>query len=133
MLIEKTKSRGDEKRRVCKIIELKDGDCFDTKKAASEKENLEYFKANFSPKVPFVTEIYLCSFFQMDKKILKSGLKDKFEENELLNGREFCELLSLDYDEIVELRKRDTKQNLRYFLKELLKIKELRELIKENL
>ncbi len=55
----------------------------------------------------------------MDKKILKSGLKDKFEENELLNGREFCELLSLDYDEIVELRKRDTKQNLRYFVKEL--------------
>lgn len=71
MLIEKTKGRGDEKRRVCKIIELKDGDCFDTKKAASEKENLEYFKANFSPKVPFVTEIYLCSFFQMDKKNLK--------------------------------------------------------------
>lgn len=69
----------------------------------------------------------------MDKKILKSGLKDKFEENELLNGREFCELLSLDYDEIVKLRKRDTKQNLRYFVKELLKIKELRELIKENL
>lgn len=41
--------------RVCKIIELKDGDAFDTKKSAKEKENLEKFSMIFGVKIPFVT------------------------------------------------------------------------------
>ena len=34
-------------KRVCQVIELKDGDSFDTKKAAAERANLERFSKEF--------------------------------------------------------------------------------------
>ena len=39
-----------------------------------------------------------------------------------MTGREFCELLEIDYDEIVERRKADQESNLRCFVRELARI-----------
>lgn len=60
-----------EKHRICKIVELKDGDTFDTKKAAVEREHLITFSKEFGSKIPFRTEIYLCSFNQNDINAIK--------------------------------------------------------------
>lgn len=116
-----------QKRRLCGVIELKDGDAFDTKKAEVEKEHLEHFTKEFGIKIPFTTQYYVCCFNQDDKEQIKIGFKNKLDEEHILTGRELCNLLQIDYEKIVKTRQADAESNLRYFLKELVKIKEVRE------
>lgn len=118
-----------EKHRICKIIELKDGDTFDTKKAAGEREHLITFSKEFGRKIPFRTEIYICSFNQNDINAIKFGLKNTFTEQEILTGRAFCNILNLDYDKIITARLEDAEDNLNYFIEELLKIEQVKKKI----
>ena len=39
-----------------------------------------------------------------------------------MTGREFCDLLEIDYDAIVEARRADGEDNRQYFVEELTKI-----------
>ena len=50
-----------------------------------------------------------------------------------MTGRELCELLSLNYDEIVSSRKKDQTKNIDFFLCELTKIREIQTKLKEKL
>ena len=50
-----------------------------------------------------------------------------------MTGREFCELLEIDYDEIVEARREHEKQNVEYFLSELIKMDVVRRRLLELL
>ena len=50
-----------------------------------------------------------------------------------MTGQEFCDLLEIDYDEIVEVRKPDAEDNILYFLEELLRIPETKSLIEDIL
>lgn len=118
-----------EQHRICKIVELKDGDTFDTKKVAGEKEHLVTFSKEFGSKIPFRTEIYLCSFNQNDVNAIKIGLKNTFTEKEILTGKAFCDILNLDYDSIINTRLADAEDNLTYFVEELLKIEEVKKKI----
>ncbi len=122
-----------ERKRVCKVIELKDGDNFDTKKSQSEREHLEKFAVQFGAKIPFVTEFYICCFNQPDKELIKEGFKNKFEIEHIMNGQELCDILKIDYNEILEIRKKDMEDNLDYFLDELLKIEDIRIKITDKL
>ncbi len=122
-----------EKNRICKVIELKDGDAFDTKKVLGEKQHLEDFSKNFGSKIPFVIEYYICSFNQENKEIIKTGFKGAFELENIMTGSELCEILEIDYNEIIQIRKNDTEDNFNYFIKELLKIPEVKEEIEKIL
>lgn len=122
-----------QKRRVCKVIELKDGDNFDTKKSQGEKEHLEEFTNKFGAKIPFSTEYYICSFNQLDKELIREGFKNKFDVEHIMTGKELCEILNISYDEILENRKNDIDDNINYFIDELLKIDEIKEKIKSKL
>lgn len=118
-----------ERRRACKVIELKDGDMFDTKKSEGEKQHLEQFSTSFGARIPFVTDYYICSFNQEDKQHIREGFKNRFEIEHIMTGRELCEILSINYDAILEQRRRDMQENLDYFVDQLLGIEEVRELI----
>ena len=122
-----------EKNRICKIVELKDGYMFDTKKVKGEKENLETFAEKFGSKIPFVTEWYICCFNENDKTTIKEGLKNEFDETHILTGREFCEILNIDYDSIIEQRKNDGIENLHFFISEMLAIDNVADIIKKRL
>lgn len=122
-----------EKNRICKIVELKDGYMFDTKKVKGEKENLETFAEKFGSKIPFVTEWYICCFNESDKTVIKEGLKNEFDETHILTGREFCEILNIDYDSIIEQRKNDGIENLHFFISEMLAIDNVADIIKKRL
>lgn len=122
-----------ESHRICKIIELKDGDAFDTKKSQGEKEHLERFSMQFGAKIPFVTDYYICSFNQEDKDVILSGFKGVFSKEHIMTGRELCTLLGIDYEYIRELRRRDMEDNLDYFLSELLAIEEIRDIIQNKI
>ena len=122
-----------ENMRICKVIELKDGDTFDTKKVIGERQHLEEFSKNFGSKIPFVIEFYICSFNQEDKEVIKSGFKGAFDYENIMTGRELCQILGIDYNEIIQIRKNDTEDNFNYLVEELLKIPEIMNEIKKML
>lgn len=101
-----------QKRRVCKIIELKDGDSFDTKKSLSEYQSLKQFAEHIGPKIPFTVEFYICCFNQLDKQKIIDGFKNKFEIEHVMTGKELCDVLSIDYQELINIRKQDAIDNL---------------------
>lgn len=112
---------------LCKIIELKDGDNFDTKKAKGEKEALIRFRNHLAHSIPFETEYYICCFNQNNKETIFQGFKKEFEKDEILTGRELCRVLNIDFDNLVNYRKEDAEDNFIYFLEELLKISKVRD------
>ena len=118
-----------EKKRICKVIELKDGDSFDTKKAAGEKEHLEQFAKELAVKIPFVTEYYICCFNNSDKEEIKTGFKNMFELENIMTGKELCSILNISYNKIKNERKKDAEDNFNYFIDELLKIKKVKKRI----
>ena len=114
------------KTRKCYIVEVKDGDQFDTKKAAGEYLTLQKFRSDISHATPYITEIYLCSFNSSSREEIYQGLKRKFSMDEVLSGRELCELFRIEYDEILSIRTNDQQRNLEYFIQRILSIPELR-------
>lgn len=97
------------------------------------KKNLEKFSMLFGVKIPFVTKYYICSFNQNDKEKIKLGFKGVFDLENIMTGKELCEILSINYDEILNIRKKDAKENLEYFIDELIKIKEIKKIIKSKI
>ena len=117
---------------MCYVVELKDGDAFDTKKSLAEKEMLELFVNHLAVKIPFRTKYYICSFNQLDKEKIVLGFKSVFRKDEVMTGKEFCEILRVNYDEIVNLRKEDTIDNFNFVVEKLYEIEAVRKQFAEN-
>jgi hypothetical protein len=119
--------------RNCYIVEVKDGDQFDTKKAAGERQMLGNFRTDISHSVPYITHVYLCSFNSPSKEEIYRGLKRKFQMAELITGRELCDLFRIDYDSVVKHRQKDQLANLEYIAHELLAIDGIREVVLKSI
>ncbi|HEX8220248.1 MAG TPA: restriction endonuclease [Chloroflexia bacterium] len=117
----------NHKAQTCQIIELKDGDTFDTKKASGELESLKRFAAEISRTTGYVTTYHFCSFNQPDKMAIIRGAKGRFSLEEVMTGNELCELLGIDFQTIVEYRVLEQQENLSYFLDRLVAIPEIQE------
>jgi len=120
-------------KQQCYVVELKDGDAFDTKKSAAERRTVFNFINKHAKKLQYTMQPYFCCFNQDDKSVIVKGFKSKITTEEALTGREFCDLLELDYDSIVKLREPLWEGNIAYFISELLKISEVRDQIVERL
>jgi len=121
-------------KRICYVIEVKDGDQFDTKKAAGERTTLHNFTTLVSSVLPFSFQIYICGFNARTRKEIYDGLKHKFSMDEILTGQELCTLFGIDdYQEIVRVRTNDQQDNLIYFVEELLKISNIKNMIVKRL
>ena len=117
----------------CFVIELKDGDQFDTKKALAEKTAIDSFINEISPQLPCRVTGHFCCFNQNDRNTIVDGFKKKITLDEAMTGREFCELLEIDYDEIVTTRTESQPVNITFFLSELIRIKAIRKILRELL
>lgn len=106
----------------CYIVELKDGDAFDTKKSAGELESMENFLKASAPNLPCTASIHFCGFNCTDKSEIVAGFKRKITEDQAMTGREFCQILNLDYDKIVQAREADQKINLDHFLRTVVEL-----------
>jgi hypothetical protein len=115
------------------VLELKDGDQFDTKKSSGEVSNLSAFSTNVGSTIPYSTSIKVCSFNQDDKQAIVVGFKQTIDESMVWTGREFCALLGFDYDEIINERKTDANDNRRFLVEQLLRIPELRSIAAREL
>ena len=124
--------RRNNKQR-CHVIELKDGDAFDTKKSAGERNSMHSFVEKNAQHLQFKVDIHVVAFNQDSRHAIYDGFKRKIPLRECMTGREFCELLEIDYDKIVEQRQRDAQENFEYFMAELLKIDAVRNHIQRNL
>lgn len=110
------------KRRHCYLIELKDGDTFDTKKAASERRSLHRFMVAISPFIQFSTSIHFCCFHCETRLQIVEGFKRKITDKEAMTGREFCNLLDIAYESIIEKRREHQEKNFDYFIDTFLSI-----------
>lgn len=122
----------DKAKNLCYVVELKDGDTFDTKKSLAEKEMLQLFVNHLAPKIPFRTKFYICCFNQSDKEKIVAGFKSVFTIDEVMTGREFCNILGIDYDAIVKMRRDDTTDNFKYVVEKMFEIKEVRSQFSEK-
>ena len=117
----------------CHLVELKDGHVFDTKKVDGEREALHGFAKRNAGRLPYRVSTHFCAFNQDDPEVIWNGFKKRIDKKEALTGREFCKLLEIDYDEVVEIRKQDVEDNIRYFVEELLRIPETNGIIQDIL
>lgn len=119
-------------KNICYVVELKDGDAFDTKKSSAEKEMLQLFVNHLAPKIPFRTKSFICCFNQSDKEKIVTGFKGVFTINEVMTGAEFCGILGIDYDAIVKIRRDDAADNFKYVAEKMFEIQEVRECFAEK-
>jgi hypothetical protein len=121
----------DHSINIAMVIELKDGDTFDTKKSSGELESMMTFANWIASEFKYDANYYFCSFNQNDKHAIAAGAKGRFDITHAMTGRELCEKLQIDYDKIRENRQKEQPENLRYFIMELLKINDIRQIINE--
>ena len=119
-------------KNLCYVVELKDGDAFDTKKSLAEKEMLELFVNHLAPKIPFRTRYYICCFNQADKDKIVAGFKNVFSKDNVMTGKEFCDILGIDYDEIVQMRKDDASDNFEYVVEKMFKIEAVQDYLQKH-
>ena len=117
----------------CYVVELKDGDAFDTKKSSGEYDNIRKFIEKCSPLISYTMSGHFCCFNQNNREEIVKGFKGKITEDAAMTGREFCNLLEIDYDKIVESRKSDQPATVKYFLSELIKIDKVRAILRDML
>jgi len=115
----------DYDRKVLSVIEVKDGDTFDTKKASGELDSLQATARDLANQTGFSPHIYFCSFNQGDKDAIVLGAKSRFSTEQVMTGVELCAILGIDFDGFVSARKREQAANLEYFLRELVEVKEV--------
>jgi len=123
------KRRGGRQR--CHVVELKDGHQFDTKKASAERRAIHSFIERNGQRLPYVISAHFCCFNQDSQDAIVAGFKGKINKDEAMTGRQFCKLLEIDYDDIVQERKREQPANVHFFLRELVKIDEVRTILRE--
>lgn len=123
----------DGAKRECFVLELKDGDQFDTKKSSGEVGNLTAFSTNVGSRLPYATSIKVCSFNQEDKQAIVIGFKQAIDEHMVWTGREFCRLMGFDFDAIVNERKADADDNRRFLVEQMLNVPALRQIAIQTL
>lgn len=109
------------------VVELKDGDNFDTKKSAAEQEVVQGFISQHKRNLPYPVTGHICCFNQSDKEQIVRGFKENIVLEEAMTGQEFCELLDLDYQDILKQRGDHAQENLQFFLEELAQIPAVQE------
>ena len=120
--------RGEQ---TCHIVELKDGHVFDTKKASAERQAMHGFIERNAQHIQYRFQAHFCAFNQEDRNAIWEGFKKRISLQEAMTGRQFCELLEIDYDAIVTARKADGPDNMEFFLSELVGITQIRGRLRE--
>ena len=85
--------------QTCHIVELKGGHVFDTKKASVEHQAMHGFIERNAQHIQYRFKAHFCAFNQSGRQAIWDGFKRKIAFGEATTGREFCELLEVDYSE----------------------------------
>ena len=114
------------------VVEIKDGDTFDTKKSAGEINSCRKFAKLLSEfllkqGLAYEVSIRICCFNQSEKDKIVKGFKDQILKSEAWTGIDLCKVLGLSYTTINDKRAVDQNKNSDYLVKELFNIKRFRD------
>lgn len=116
------------------IVELKDGDAFDTKKCRAEIEHLSEFTQKMkqwlcknATTAAYSVDYRMCFFNAQSKDAVVLGMKGQLAKSRAWTGADFCKFLGISYTDIVEKRNHEAAANLDHFLKCLAAIPQVRE------
>lgn len=123
----------DHINKNAKVVEIKDGDTFDTKKSSGELVSMSAIAQWITEAIHYDTQYYFCSFNQNNRLAIVTGSKGRFSIDTVMTGREFCDLIGVDYDLIRLHRQIQQPANFEYFIRQMLKIDEVRALIEQIL
>ena len=117
------------------IVELKDGDTFDTKKSKGEIDSCRRFAQLFGNyllknNLFYKTDIRICCFNQSSHDEIVKGFKGQISKKEAWTGKELCKTLGISYENILKQREVHQEQNIKYFVDELKKVDPINRLIK---
>lgn len=118
--------------KVAHIIELKDGDAFDTKKSAGEKQSLRQFKMHLGSMTEFRTDYKICAFNQLEKSKIVEGFKNEFLLDEVWTGKDLCDELNISYNDIVKQRDDDSIDNYLFVIDALAEMKNIQKKVFEK-
>jgi len=118
----------------CYLVELKDGHEFDTKSSAKEHANLRQFLSKNADALKWF-EAYgrVVGFNAETQEEIWVGFKKKISLEQAMTGRQFCELLEIDYDQMAATRAEDRARNFNSFIDDLAGIEQVREALKSRL
>ena len=120
----------EESSQMCHVIELKDGHEFDTKSSAKEHANLRQFiTMNADALTYFKVYANIVGFNASTREEIRTGFKNKIDLDQAMTGEEFCELVDLDYQTILDNRAQDRIDNMDVLINEILKISEIRDVL----
>ncbi|MEX2029660.1 MAG: hypothetical protein WD906_01635 [Anaerolineales bacterium] len=122
----------DHSRRVVSIIEVKDGDTFDTKKASGELASMQRSARQLRGKTGYEAAIYFCSFNQSSKDAIVLGAKGRFSPTQVMTGKELCAILRIDYGQFTAKRQSEGVANLTYLIDQLASIPEVTDLFRKK-
>jgi len=111
------------------VCEIKDGDNFDTKKSSGEVDKLLIAAAALEVKDPHKREYIPKIVLWNCKDLSKSSFKDKRGRGMLITGREFAQMINVDYEALNAKRKAEAPANTKYIIAEMKKITEAYETI----
>jgi hypothetical protein len=87
-------------KNTCKIIEIKLGDNFDTKKSRGEVDNLKRYADKLDKATTYRVSYCICMWYAKDKTAVVHGFKSMITEAEALTGAEFCQMVGINYSDI---------------------------------
>jgi len=109
-------------KNTCKVIEIKLGDNFDTKKSSGEKEHLESYARKLDQTAGYRVSFAVCMFFADNKQAIIKGFKGMITEHEAITGRELCNLVGIDYNKISDTISTDQTENRLFLMRTMLNI-----------
>ena len=109
----------------CKIVEIKLGDNFDTKKSKGEVTSMRKYAQKANMVLKYKVSYAVCMWFAKDKESVVNGFKREITAKEALTGREFCKLLDIDYDVINSKLDAYQKQNRDFLFSKVAEIQSI--------
>jgi hypothetical protein len=116
----------DHQARQVRVVEVKEGDLFDTKKADGELAYLRPLALYIGARLHYEPQFQLCCFNQEDKAAILRGLKGRFSPAQVMTGHELCAILGVNYEDIRHQREEDVRANQSFLARELWAIPQLR-------
>ena len=107
------------KPNTCKIVEIKLGDNFDTKKSHGEVDNLKRYADKLDRETTYRVSWAVCMWYAKNKTSIITGFKGTITETQALTGLEFCELVNINYKTICDKIASDQETNREYIFNKI--------------
>jgi len=110
-------------KNTCKIIEIKLGDNFDTKKSSGEVNNLKLYADKLNRATTYRVSYAICMWYAKDKQAVVIGFKGTISTLEALTGSDFCAMVGIDYDAINKRIASHQERNREFLFDQIIAIK----------